>query len=301
MIIDCVVLDNAQTVLLNGQTRVTVTDEETGELISDKYLESYPFKFHADIIYKDELFSTLNGAAANYTVTKNKSILKECYLSPSLSSLSMAYKKADKFEITTEEQPEIIYYDNGAMDLLFKTASPPLGDLNGDWILSISDLVMLQRWLLGATDAEFVDWVLADFNKDNKVDIFDICLMRKSIIKSVNIPVVLSITETGGYAGVHRVWKVYQENDRFFAYYNDEKSGTEPLTVEITEREYRGIMSQDYDGIIAKYNNSYHEEVWDGFVHKTVLTYEDGSEKETYADMYDVMSMVSKILKIKYA
>ncbi|WP_278289918.1 hypothetical protein [Ruminococcus flavefaciens] len=30
----------------------------------------------------------------------------------------MAYKKADHFKITAEVPPEIIYYDNGAMDLI---------------------------------------------------------------------------------------------------------------------------------------------------------------------------------------
>ena len=300
LIADCVILDDAQTVLLNGQTRVTVTDKETGELISDKYLESYPFKFHADIIYEDELFSSLNGYFPNYTVTKNKSILQECYLCPSLSSLAMAYKNADLFKITTEDPPEIIYYGNGAMDLVFKTSKPPVGDLNGDKIFSISDLVLLQRWLLGVTDVKIADWSLADFNSDNKVDIFDLCLMRKALIKSINIPVALSITETGGYAGVHRVWKVYQDNDRFFVYYKNEKRDTEPSVIEITEHDYLEIMSQDYDRIIEKYNTSQHEEVWDGFVYNTVLTYEGGSEKKTSADMSDIIYMISKTLKIKF-
>lgn len=297
---DCVILDDAQTVLLNDQTRVTVTYEETGELISDKYLESYPFKFHADIIYKPELFSSLNGNGANYNVTKNRSILKECYLCPSLSSLAEAYKKADHFKITTEEQPEIIYYDNGAMDLTFKTSKPPLGDLNGDKILSISDLVLLQRWLLGATDVKIADWSFADLNEDNKVDVFDLCLMRKALINSTDIPVALSITETGGYAGVHRVWKVYQENDKFFVYYKNEKSDTEPTVIEITERKYREIMSQDYDRIIEIYNTGQHEVVMDGFFYKTVLNYENGSEKHTSADMSNIIYMISKMLNIKF-
>ncbi|WP_295094382.1 dockerin type I repeat-containing protein [Ruminococcus sp.] len=301
LIADCVILDDAQTVLLNGQTRVTVTDEEKGELISDKYMESYPFKFHADIIYKAELFSSLNGDVANYTATKNRSILQECYLCPSLSSLAIAFKKADHFKITTEEQPEIIYYDNGAMDLIFKTSKPPLGDLNGDRIFSISDLVLLQRWLLGVSNVKIAGWSLADFNNDNKLDIFDLCVMRNTLIKSIDIPVALSITETGGYEGVHRVWKVYQDNEKFFVYYNDEKNDTDPLTFEITEKEYRMIMSQDYDRIIENYNKSQHEEVWDGFVHNTVLTYKDGSEKKTYADMFDVIYNIEKILNIKFA
>ncbi|WP_028516384.1 dockerin type I repeat-containing protein [Ruminococcus flavefaciens] len=298
---DCVILDDAQAVLLNGQTRVAVTDEDTGELMSDKYLESYPFKFHADIIYKAELFSSLSGDVANYTVTKNKNILQEGYLCPNLSSLAAAYKKADLFKITTEEPPEIIYYDNDAMDMIFKTSKPPLGDLNNDKIFSISDLVLLQRWLLGASDIKITDWSLADFNEDNKVDVFDLCHMRKALINSIDIPISISITETGGYAGVHRIWKVYQENDKFFVYYKNENSDTEPSVIEISEHDYREIMSQDYDTIIKKYNSSQHEVVMDGFIYNTVLNYENGSEKQTSADMSNIIYNISKSLNIKFS
>lgn len=120
---DSVILDDAHTVLLNGQTRVTVNDAKTGKTVSDEALASEPFTFHADIVYEPELFSSVDNSSANYSVTKNHSILQETTLCPSLSTLATAYKKADLFKITTEEQPEITYYDNGAMDLVFKRKS----------------------------------------------------------------------------------------------------------------------------------------------------------------------------------
>lgn len=56
------------------------------------------------------------------------------------------------------------------------------GDVNCDGDLRISDIVMFQKWLLGATDAELVNWKAADFCKDNKLNVFDLTLMRRELI-----------------------------------------------------------------------------------------------------------------------
>ena len=56
------------------------------------------------------------------------------------------------------------------------------GDVNCDGDLRISDIVMFQKWLLGASDAELVNWKAADFCKDNKLNIFDLTLMRRELI-----------------------------------------------------------------------------------------------------------------------
>ena len=56
------------------------------------------------------------------------------------------------------------------------------GDINCDGNLRISDLVMFQKWLLGTPDAELVNWKAGDFCKDNKLNIFDLTLMRRELI-----------------------------------------------------------------------------------------------------------------------
>ena len=179
---DCVILDNAQTVLLADQTRVTVRDGEKGELVPDEVLASNPFEFHADIIYRPEHFSSLNGDSANYTVTKNRSILKENYICASLSSLAAAYKKADHFEITTEPKPLITYYDNGAMDLVFGAKQPVRGDVNYDGVFDETDAALLKNWLLAVPGTELADWKAADFRNDNKLNAADLSLMKQALL-----------------------------------------------------------------------------------------------------------------------
>jgi hypothetical protein len=42
--------------------------------------------------------------------------------------------------------------------------------------------VLLQKWLLAVPDTELKNWKAADFNEDGKLDVFDLCLMRKALI-----------------------------------------------------------------------------------------------------------------------
>lgn len=55
------------------------------------------------------------------------------------------------------------------------------GDLNGDGEFNISDLVMLQKYISGASDAEISDWKQGDLNGDGILDVFDLVMMRKKL------------------------------------------------------------------------------------------------------------------------
>ncbi|MBD5142597.1 MAG: hypothetical protein HDT22_03170 [Ruminococcus sp.] len=56
------------------------------------------------------------------------------------------------------------------------------GDVNGDGIFSVTDIVVLQKWLHGKGNLEC--WQNADLNQDSIINIFDLCLMKKMIVKS---------------------------------------------------------------------------------------------------------------------
>lgn len=54
------------------------------------------------------------------------------------------------------------------------------GDVNSDGELSAGDVVMMQKWLLGA--GEMTDWTAGDICEDGRIDVFDLCLMKRALI-----------------------------------------------------------------------------------------------------------------------
>ncbi len=57
------------------------------------------------------------------------------------------------------------------------------GDVNSDGEFNMADMVLLRKWLLAVPDTKLANWKAADFSKDCKLDIFDLCLMKDEIIK----------------------------------------------------------------------------------------------------------------------
>lgn len=54
------------------------------------------------------------------------------------------------------------------------------GDVNGDGEFTVADLAVMQRFLLGR--GSLTNWHNGDLCRDNRIDIFDLCLMRKLLI-----------------------------------------------------------------------------------------------------------------------
>lgn len=55
------------------------------------------------------------------------------------------------------------------------------GDVNADGKFDISDIVMMQKWILG--NGNLIDWKAGDLCEDDVIDVFDIILMRKALIQ----------------------------------------------------------------------------------------------------------------------
>ncbi|MCR5601235.1 MAG: hypothetical protein K6G33_10910 [Ruminococcus sp.] len=62
---------------------------------------------------------------------------------------------------------------------------PPQGDVNGDFIFNLSDIVLFQRWLNGKDNSIIINSG-ADANCDGKFDVFDLIAMRKKLISCIN-------------------------------------------------------------------------------------------------------------------
>lgn len=71
-----------------------------------------------------------------------------------------------------------------------------LGDANGDGLFTVTDIVTLQKWLLSS--GTLPKWKAADFNKDDTINVIDLCLMKTALLKKIeeNPPIeATSLTE----------------------------------------------------------------------------------------------------------
>lgn len=55
------------------------------------------------------------------------------------------------------------------------------GDVNADGVFDVSDVVLLQKWLLGIPDAKLTDWKASDFCEDDTLNVLDLCRMKQKL------------------------------------------------------------------------------------------------------------------------
>lgn len=55
------------------------------------------------------------------------------------------------------------------------------GDVNADCSFDVSDVILLQKWLLAVPDTHLENWRAADLSKDGKLDVFDFTLMKRAL------------------------------------------------------------------------------------------------------------------------
>ena len=56
------------------------------------------------------------------------------------------------------------------------------GDVDANGAFNTADLVLLNKWLVGAPDTELKNWKAGDFIEDEQLDVFDLVMMRKALI-----------------------------------------------------------------------------------------------------------------------
>lgn len=61
----------------------------------------------------------------------------------------------------------------------------PKGDANADGEFNVADLITLQKWILAVSDTELKDWQSADLCKDGRIDVFDLCVMKRLLTENV--------------------------------------------------------------------------------------------------------------------
>lgn len=82
----------------------------------------------------------------------------------------------DSFKVTVYNDQLELSKNNTASSESIK------GDVNGDESFGVSDAVLLQKWLLAVPDTHLANWKAADFCDDDRLDVFDLALMKRALI-----------------------------------------------------------------------------------------------------------------------
>lgn len=61
-----------------------------------------------------------------------------------------------------------------------------MGDVNADGSFNVADVVLLQKWLLAVPNTDLANWKAADFYDDQILNVFDLCLMKQSLIEKLD-------------------------------------------------------------------------------------------------------------------
>jgi|GEM_PF-2989555 len=79
-----------------------------------------------------------------------------------------------------------VYNADGYEVLMIVTVIPVSdyteGDVDGNGIFDIEDVKLLQRWLLADPDAHLRNWKAGDLCEDDRLDVFDLCMMKKILV-----------------------------------------------------------------------------------------------------------------------
>lgn len=84
----------------------------------------------------------------------------------------------DYFRVNFKEIAEPDYYYTESESITEKVR----GDINADGQFNISDVILLQKWLLAVPDTHLADWKAGDLYEDGKLNAFDLCFMRQELL-----------------------------------------------------------------------------------------------------------------------
>ena len=168
------------------------------------------------------------------------------------------------------------------------------GDVNSDGEFNISDVVLLQKWLLAMPDTQLSDWNRADLCRDGRLDTSDLCLMKQLLIsgdqeiqseKSIISGIRNGMTKDEVFAVLGREYTDEEEKlTQRYAYYYPVKSG------DVFGTELEGEMFVEFDlktGLLVNYGYALGRV---GTKEDKTYPYTEQQLKEAYDKIYSVMT-----------
>lgn len=92
------------------------------------------------------------------------------------------YEKGDKISVKFTYNKDTSAIINIEYLNLIENVHKVKGDVNADGVFNISDVVIMQKWLLAVPDAKLADWKAGDLCEDDRLNVFDLCLMKRELI-----------------------------------------------------------------------------------------------------------------------
>lgn len=168
------------------------------------------------------------------------------------------------------------------------------GDVNSDGEFNISDVVLLQKWLLAMPDTQLSDWNRADLCRDGRLDTSDLCLMKQLLIsgdqeiqseKSIISGIRNGMTKDEVFAVLGKEYTDEEEKlTQRYAYYYPVKSG------DVFGTELEGEMFVEFDlktGLLVNYGYALGRV---GTKDDKTYPYIEQQLKEAYDKVYSVMT-----------
>ena len=75
-------------------------------------------------------------------------------------------------------------FSAAANQILYAQWSVIIGDVNCDDNFNISDVVILQKWLLAEPNTQLANWKAAELCEDGRLDVFDLCMMKRMLVEN---------------------------------------------------------------------------------------------------------------------
>jgi len=164
---------------------IPTTTIDNGELFHDDgsfYIHAYDSKFGDGgdllirwIITNDDVL-TINLAGQHFAISDVKEVIGAEYVEEQDKGYAWFIRKDGSVWRYCFETQESVRMSE---ESIHETVS---GDINADGTFTVSDVVMLQKWLIGASNASLSNWKNADLCRDGQLDVFDLCMMKRMLI-----------------------------------------------------------------------------------------------------------------------
>ncbi len=165
---EAILLNDAQLDELDDAFMIEVAYESTAPPI----IVLHRWKSSEDNLWKAVKPAYYNGTKACFRKEDMQAVL---------DSYGMTYADMDFIMVRTNWTEMTITQ----VDLLVKdTTVSSMGDVNLDGAFTVTDVIVLQKWLLNVPVPELKHWQNGDFCSDNKLDAFDLCAMKRKVVSS---------------------------------------------------------------------------------------------------------------------